>query len=450
MSKVPGAELRRSLWRLALAPMLIIILANALLQGATQDVIGVGQGYGWDGVFYGELAENFPERFEELLATQSGERRQRVLPSILVSFVVDALPGPRHEAVIQGFRILNTLCLGLSVLVWLAIAERGKFSLKGAWLGFFALFINYQNLKFAYYYPVLTDSTTFLFALLLYWNWLRSSRLGIAVTLLLGSFTWSSFLLLFAPLLVMRKGSLSLMNRRESQALAAFVSFCLLGLLIYLGYIADYSVPENWRPPLKSLYPLSISISVAYVFLLTRSLFLGTGLFFWKELKNRWDWDKLLIVGVVHGFALWIIAAWPYDEKGAGFLETFAYGPNSIPFRSLNLPFVFGLAHFFYWGPCYFLVLYTWRDLGAEGQKQGAGMVLFLWAFALLSLSYETRHLLAFLPVLIGGLVTVWEQRGLSWSFVMLFGASSALISRFWLPIDSPNILPQLSSLWPG
>ncbi|MDF1662702.1 MAG: hypothetical protein P1V97_13075 [Planctomycetota bacterium] len=436
--------------RLCLIPMILIIWVNAWAQLSFQAVIEVGEGYGWDGVLYGELAENFPDRFEELLATQAGERRQRVLPSLIVSVAIAPIVENRHEAVIVAFQILNTLCLTLGVLVWLGIAKEKALSIGGAWLGFIALFLNYQNMKFAYYDPVLTDSMTLLFALLVYWSWLRESHVGLIFSLFCGSFVSSSILLLSIPLLVFRKGALDTANKKWVYAVALTVSAGLFAVLIHEAYWTDYQVPEGWRPPMKELYPLSIMISVAYVFLGARYLLQGGLTPSWAELKTRFHWRMALTIGTIQGLVLLIIHQWAYDIDGPSFLDVIAVGPNSIPFRSLNLPFVFGLAHLFYWGPVYALVLCYWRSMCRVCHHEGVGPTVYLFAFVFLSLSYETRHLIAFLPILVSVLAKSLEEKALSWPFYLGFLVSSVAMSRCWLSIDSPNILPQLSSLWPG
>lgn len=432
-----------------LIPMLLIVLINAGVQLSFQDVIHVGEGFGWDGVLYGELAMN-PERFDELLATQAGERRQRVLPSMIVSALIGPFGEPDHESVILGFQVLNTLCIGFAVFVWVGIAKRKQFSVKGAWLGFIALFLNYQNMKFTYYDPILTDSMTLLFAMLVYWSWVRESRLGLALSLFLGSFCSSSILLLSIPLLIFKKQALDPGTKRWSVVGALIVSGGLLAILLDVAFRQNYQVPEGWRPPAKELYPLSILISVAYIFLGARFLLAGRVTLSWGELQNRIHWSGLLIVAALQALILFIIHQWPFDSGGPGFLETFAIGPNSIPFRSLNLPFVFGLAHLFYWGPAYLLLLYYWRAICKDCHNSGLGLTLYVFAFLLLSLSYETRHLIVFMPILVGGLVKSMEREEIGWPFYLCFLLGSLGLSRFWLIIESPNLRPQLSSLWPG
>src|SRR6516164_2440875 len=98
--------------------MVLLVLVNGWAQVYHGDLTIVYHGIGWDGnEAYAPFARDFPG---SLAQEVPHERMQRLLPSYLVwlSFQSLEIEQPSDEQIIAAFRIMNAICLVLSVLVW--------------------------------------------------------------------------------------------------------------------------------------------------------------------------------------------------------------------------------------------------------------------------------------------------------------------------------------------
>jgi len=82
------------------------------------------------------------------------------------------------------------ILLTLLAYVWCLIARELDIGMRGKWLGFVALFVNFAVLKQAGYYPVLTDVPAYALGALTLLFYLKRSTIGLAI---LGSLTTNLF-----------------------------------------------------------------------------------------------------------------------------------------------------------------------------------------------------------------------------------------------------------------
>ena len=155
------------------------------------NIIPIASGYGWDGINYGDIALNFDKYILNKLFDPY--YIGRVFPAVIVRYSILALGFELNlDSIRFGFQIYNILILFFAGYTWVLIARYAKFSNANRWIGFIALFINYPVLNLHFYYPVLTDSTAFLFGLVLIYAYLRKNKITIIIIALLGAFTWTT------------------------------------------------------------------------------------------------------------------------------------------------------------------------------------------------------------------------------------------------------------------
>lgn len=110
--------------------------------------IQAGDGLGWDGRVYAELAQADPLAW---LGSRTVDiyRMSRILPSIIVHYFAQLFNYPLGQSaeVIKAFIVFNSaMIMGSTVLLYL-IATHLKWSQPVLVLGFVALFLNFPILK---------------------------------------------------------------------------------------------------------------------------------------------------------------------------------------------------------------------------------------------------------------------------------------------------------------
>jgi hypothetical protein len=161
--------------------------------------IEAGQGFGYDGGEYANIAQHF----EALIAEKSLDsyRIQRILPSAIVHYTLRSLEIPfTPPAIIMAFGFLNVAIFTVSSAVWCQIANRMHITAYAKLIGFIGLFVNFAVLKMASYYPVLTDNAALMLGLVALYFYLIGSRIGLYVLMVVGAFTWPTVAYACVPL----------------------------------------------------------------------------------------------------------------------------------------------------------------------------------------------------------------------------------------------------------
>jgi hypothetical protein len=176
-------------------------------------------GFGFDGLFYGELAKNFGSAvFAHGHVVQPGFEPGppplpegvdsyyifRIVPSGLVWIGLNVTGlTPSNGHVVDLFYALNAFMYGLAVWCWcrgaglLGIGDREK------WLGAIALVVTFAVMRTGGYYPVVTDPTALGLGSLAFYLWLRRWTIPLAITIFLTCFTWPLAFLIGGLLLLL-------------------------------------------------------------------------------------------------------------------------------------------------------------------------------------------------------------------------------------------------------
>ena len=135
----------------------------------TSERVTHNHGLGWDGVIYGDLAQNLTMKIEHRAVNDYYIRR--VAPSALVYCSLKLLRLPRNvPVIIEAFSFLTLLLLTMAAFTWLLIADELRFTFQGKILGLIGLFVNFVSLKEAFVYPVLTDTPAFTLGILMLYS----------------------------------------------------------------------------------------------------------------------------------------------------------------------------------------------------------------------------------------------------------------------------------------
>jgi len=210
--------------------MLLIILSSGFYNVFWAEKIQWSNGLGADGLQYGAMVKYLAKGVSRISsetmqgATHEGDTRspdnagktsgsalqkiwgiasgklesyylQRILPSTVVyaGLSLFGLP-PDDSHIIRGFEVLNSALLLVAAFLWILISRELNLSARGEWLGFAGLFLNFFNLKFNIYYPVLTDVAAFTLGISMFYFFLKRKSLPLLSVGIIGFFTWPTAL----------------------------------------------------------------------------------------------------------------------------------------------------------------------------------------------------------------------------------------------------------------
>src|SRR5712691_2900497 len=185
-----------------LAIAILILLTFGLVQIRWGTVVPENGGLGFDGQIYAAIAQDPPGAISDGRLTPYSV--QRIVPSAIVYCALSVAGVSKGTREVRlAFALYNLSLLILTVVIWERIGREARLGSRGRWLGFILLFINLANLRLPFHYAPLTDTTAFALGALLVYFYVRGNRPGVLAVLVLGAFTWRSFIWLGSALFVL-------------------------------------------------------------------------------------------------------------------------------------------------------------------------------------------------------------------------------------------------------
>jgi hypothetical protein len=389
-------------------------------------------GYGWDGVNYASWAQAQPLSLfgHNLSEFYVG----RILPSLVVhgggNFINFDIS--THYGVIQAFYVYNyALMIGVAVFMFL-IGRQYNWSMQVYFIGYCALFINYNTLKMYSYYPLLTDPTAFFMGIAIYYFHITNRLKLLVITSFLSVFVWPTILYGSIVLIIFGKTKVAYGKPPlYGKFLAGIIVICFIVWAI-VGYF--YGVYNAGRAPFNKPF-LIISI----ILLITYMYYSICDFIDIKAIVNSAMSSKLN--KVVIGLLLLIIAKYTVY-----YLSNGQHGPQKISYfiptmiqESLKNPLINVVTYTNNFGPYYLIILLMWKRVVSLVKNEGLGMVMYIGMFAFLSLCCEARELINAWPVfviLLCQVINKADKNPPSWFFAYSMGLSSLILSRFWLKLN--------------
>jgi len=416
--------------------MALLVTLFGLAAICFSDRMPVNNGMGFDGRVYGAIVKDLRHQvFDRQLDLRF---IQRVLPCAVVHYMLRAVGISLQENVniIHGFQAYNLLLLVIGAYLWSAIAGQLHLGRRGAWLGFVALFGNFAVLRLTFYYPVLTDTTAVVIGLVLVYGFLGRHSLLVMLAGLASAFSWPPALYMSALLLLFPRSAArpAVPFRPISFFLYAVPATVIVVVAAYLFYVKHVILASHVAQTWRATAPLAIGI--VFVFL---------------AVAVRWLIDQDILTRLVHGyremsfrplimtatmFALaklalhfWLI---PRFESAAASI-TFVVQAEFV--SSIAKPAVFLVAHVVYYGPIILVAIFFWPSITANLRSLGLGAVLTALLGLVQGVTSESRHLLAFLPLLVALAAQAMERARLPRGHDIVFVLTTLVASKFWMPM---------------
>jgi hypothetical protein len=399
------------------------------------EIVPAGDGLGWDGGIYANMVRMFcNQRFVGDFLNPYHIRR--ILPSGLVALVMSVFRIPvTNKTIALTFQGYHVVIIGLGVFLWHAIVRELHISRKGLWLGFWGLFMSFALAKWAFFYPVLTDTTGYILGLFLIYVFLKRNHLGVLIILSLGFFTWPNFFELGFALLIFPRTTFPLEPARFklNKIVAAVASGIVLISSVYVIYIAQH----QWfgTAPIHSVMPLSILCMAAFVFhgvkTLTNFVYVYDLPGFLKRLNVYWA-----VIGGLTFLLLKLLIS-VYTQPDLSTVYSFHDFFANLMLLGNRQPFVFFINHVVFFGPMLILALLFWKQVCRSIHEHGIGLFLMTLGGLALSIYPESRTLMNLAPFFL--VFTVKTVDALQWnpSYSVFLGYLAVLYSRIWLLINA-------------
>lgn len=433
--------------------MTLLVLALGAFTLLLGDMVPVNDGLGWDGVMYATLTRNV---FQMITDGQlNSYYAQRLLPSLVVRELLMLAHLPLENVnIIKAFFLYNWVLLVGASLVWKRIADCLTLTVMGRWLGFAAIFLNFEGAKQAFYYPVLTDVTALFVGMLLLLFYLQRRPLALLVTAVIGAFAWQVVGLSGAILLFFLHANLSAQSISPAPGSAFGNSPRLLGKMSRAWLIALVASTifvliafgvEEFLGARASAFHIKVLQAVGRVVtgmpsllavLFALALMVNSRACIAEVMTGLLRTEKrLVLMALAAIFIPWLVVRFisnpaVANPSGLGLVARLMLMP---PNGKILLALV---TNFVFWGPMIALLLIKWEQFCVEARRLGPGFMGVISFSLLLCLVTEPRFMTSAWPFFVLGGVLVVEKLGHRRPFFIVFAVLSLLLAQFWLKIN--------------
>jgi hypothetical protein len=432
--------------------MIVLVLLLGAITLILGDMVPANDGLGWDGVMYGKLTRDMFQMIHD--GQLNSYYAQRVLPSLLVRGLLDLTGLPlTNPNIIKAFFLYNwVLLLGVCML-WRRVSNHFSLSVTGRWLGFAAIFLNFECAKQSFYYTVLTDVTALFVGMLMLVFYVERRPLPLLITSLIGAFAWQvvglsgAILLAFmntalsasaiTPVSVLPAVSAPHVIRRISKTWWIVLALSALVVAVVFGGFALFGEePTLLRTKLLQgvgrFATGAPSLLAAFIGL---AMLVNSRAFIAEVLVGIRRTNKLPVAFAIAAIVIPALVVRAISNplvpnpSGMGLVAwLMLLPPNGKILLSLVTNFVF-------WGPMVIVLLLKWDAFCVEARRLGPGFVFVIGLSLLLCLVTEPRFITSAWPFFVlGGVLVMEKQTGRQ--FLIVFGVLTLLLAQFWLKIN--------------
>jgi hypothetical protein len=441
----------------------LFVLFWCLFSFAFLPILPIASGYGWDGIFYGNVVMDFGK----MIGNIDSYHANRIFPAVLIHYVLKALQTPMNlENALLAYRVYNIIILVVSAMFWVSIARKLALDSYKKWIGFIALFVNYPLMNLHFYYPALTDGTAFLIGLIMFYSYLTKNNILLLTVTFITYFCWPASIIVGFILFVFSNAeSVSYFYKEKRTSVfifilllspfLAFISFQFAGSI--KEFVVLFNLPRRilrWYESINSYEHLN------YVHLINAICNAASIVFlFWYMLMNfdivkfiRNSARKQYIVKFLISFFILIFLVVIKKYIYSSILPTlspFEYFSYYFAGVNVRFPLQFLVYQISYWGPIMILFMLFFKEIMLQLTKMELPYLLIVLYTILFVTNSEGRPIISFYPFIVVIILNsinfekVKNKKLLIVSFVLV----SFIYSKVWLPIHLPTtIFPE--SIW--
>ncbi|MDF2437261.1 MAG: hypothetical protein K0Q95_1637 [Bacteroidota bacterium] len=389
-------------------------------------------GFGTDGFVFQKLVTEFNQCY-----FFDSYYIHRIFPSLLIRYGLKLLTLDLSPVnIFYGFEILNLICIVVSAFYLKKIFRLLHIRFKNQLLGFVILFVSFPVLKWAFYFPVMTDTVALSLSIILLYYYLTGSIPGLIVATILLAFTWpmayyQGLILLAFPYTKMELVPLQLKGKIIFYILSAAF---FISAFVYVIILNGSDTHLDLVPKINRNLLYISAFCVLLIYLSFAKLFFNAELFNVKSFLNPLNVKRLVTgVGV---FILVQGVIYIIDPPATGIYKTSAMLENPIV-HSLVRPFLTIVSHFSFFGVFFCLLIIFWKRFMETVTQCGWGLTgAFALNLYLFGVMPESRMLINLFPWAVVLLIYSLNNKVLSKGFYAVAALLCVLASKIWLLID--------------
>ncbi|MDZ4295151.1 MAG: hypothetical protein U1C47_24905 [Hydrogenophaga sp.] len=368
--------------------------------------IPLAEGAGFDGSLYlryvqtiatGSLLDTGPYRLSRMLG---------FMPAVLA-----ALAGLQGQGLLLFQSILNSLLLAISLGMFLHMLLDWGLSKRTAWIAIACLGLSWSWLVMPVFYPMLSDHTALVVAVLSLWAWNKNRTASLSI--LAFASVWIMPGLFFIPMIL---ACIPFELRASVEPLTTLRPVFRWGLqvLIALPLIAVCFIAFQMEDAEIAAHPRGFDVawlSLKHVSMACLLLSIVAIWFAWTRLlTQRWFWSSLSLRGMIltigaSAVSLLLLAFvldWDSGFRGPPLLQNMLFQSLAAPFKPL-------VAHFLFFGPIVpiaIALVLQWSVSTPESKLEPhLGLAVVVLAFLpFLLMGSESRQWIAVFPVCVAWL----------------------------------------------
>ena len=390
-------------------------------------------GLGWDGVRYYQITADGLESkvIDSYLIL-------RIFPCLFVHVLFKLASIAFTPAnVIMGFKIMNTVLIGLSALMVKSVFNHYKLNPVSQVTGFVLVFLNYGVLYFTFYYPVMTDAPAFFLSIALFYFFIKGDLTNVFLVGLIGAFTFPViFPMAFALLLFSKKEvGFAPVNKLLQYAVGAASAIYSVALGWYLIFVKNEITDFTYTLPINhAMLPVTFGVVALLFFFMPIVLFNKT-FFQLHYYRSQLSGDKIFAaIALVFLFA---ILRFSLVVNVTSEYATLYHQLKVNLFYAFQYPFITVVSHFNYFGCVILLMLLFWKNFSAFISSFGLGVAgsVFVCLFAF-SMKPESRALIFFFPWMMILMSLYLGKSNFNKAFYMLIFTLNFITAKLWLFFD--------------
>jgi len=434
--------------RLTLAvPVLLGLIALALLLIRTTETYISNNGIGDDGIYYASILRAYDGNVRHIPSLGlNAYMAQRCLNPILVRIGMNLFHMPTDDrSIIAAYKVANATSIVIAMACFTASLRHLRLSRAGFLVGMTFATVNFMVLYWLPFDPVVVDAMTLAVGSVQIWAYLSRRYLVLAVASAIGGFIWPSAAQVGAAMLFFPRSpedaepATAPSDRDGPGAIDLAIAAIASGVVTwYASTLADYAPPYGQLPAAKTLFRLSC---VLWCFL----TFFGL-----KELVRvvpslrqfiRRDFDaiagKVLAVMLLFGMsrAIHWISTQPTNRLPQNPVFAVSDVIKGSVFFAVQRPLIPLFAHVGYLGAAILVFVWCWRRTCNEARRLGFGINAALGMAFFLLFNSQSRAGTDLFPIVVP-LATLAAAR-LPWTprRLLELGALSVIASKLWYSI---------------
>ncbi len=417
------------IYKLVITIVIVIVLFNTFLNNQIEH-------FGWDGEKYANIFINFEELFlNKKIFTYYF---QRCLPFASFHYLFKVFKIEFSESNIVLFmKILNTTLIISSIYLINQIFNHHKIKTNLKTLGIILIFCNYHILKFAGYYPVLTDIISYFLTILILYLYVKRNQNLILIVSFFGTFIFPTIFVIGAIAYIQLQQSenkkiILSINHKIIISSILCLSFSLFGFFFYKTYIGALPIPQEYTINNLTIKVVSYLSLIIYIGILTINIFKN-----FKLEINKNNINSIFTTLLIYSISKLITNSYSNTTQIDGI------GPSSflinILHQAVSTPFNFLGSHFMYFGLIYILIISNFKNLMIYIKKNQIIFIFIIFFFCWIMLGNESRQFLNCVPIFTILFINYFNKESTTISnknLVYLF-IFQIIISKFWIVIPS-------------